>query len=279
MLGFSGWMFVGTISNTFSSQGITMLMNIFFGPVHNAARAVSQQVCAAVNNFASNFMIAVRPQIVKSYSCGDEAYMYKLVFISSKVSFYLLFVLALPVLLQTEYIMSLWLEEVPEYSGIFVQLAIVEVLITSSYAPVASVSQASGKIKYYQLIISVGFLLIFALTLLFYKLGFPSYVTYIVAILIAFLGLIARLFELKKTVNFPMKQYLTEVTLRLFPVVAFSTILPVLCVYFTTPSFIHFIYIVVLSVFSVSLMFWLLGLNFLERQLIRTKLKQKFIKK
>jgi O-antigen/teichoic acid export membrane protein len=279
MFSFSGWMFAGTITNTISYQGVTVLMNIFFGPILNSARAISQQISAAVNSFASNFIMAVRPQIIKSYSYGNETYMYKLVFTASKISFYLLFVLALPVLLQTEYLLILWLKIVPEYSVLFTQLSIVEILISSSYTPIAAVSQASGKIKYYQLIISIGFLLIFILTLLLYELGLPAHTAYSVAIAMAFIGLIARLLELKKTVKFPMRKYLSEVTVRLLAVIILSVLLPLLYTYHTEPSLIHFIYMVIICVISVTLSFWLLGLNTFEKRFILKELKQKLIKK
>ena len=99
MFFFSGWMLFGCISDMLSKQGVNVLINIFFGPVFNAARAIAVQVQAAVNNFVTNFMTAVRPQIIKSYSAGEIQHMYRLVFSSSKLSFYLLFVLTTPVLI------------------------------------------------------------------------------------------------------------------------------------------------------------------------------------
>ncbi|KAA6301423.1 MAG: hypothetical protein EZS26_002410 [Candidatus Ordinivivax streblomastigis] len=279
MFGFSGWMVAGTLTNTLTSQGVNMAINIFFNPVYNAARAISQQVCTAVNNFAFNFMLAVRPQIVKSYSGGEETYMYKLVFISSKMSFYLLFVLSLPILLRTEYLLNLWLKLVPEYAVLFTQLAIIEILITSSYSPIAAVSQASGKIKYYQLIISAGFLCIFIFTILLYHLGFPAYITYIVAITLAIAGLFARLLELKHTLRFPMKQYISEVTIRLFAVAVVSVIVSFPVAYAMNQSLLHFVYIGLLSVLSITVSFWLLGLNTFEKQFILLKIKQRITQK
>ena len=107
MFCFSGWMFTGTLSNLFSSQGVNILINMFFGPIQNAARGIAYQIQGTVNAFVTNFMVAVQPQIVKSYSQGNYSYMYKLVFMASRYSFYLLFLLSLPVLLQTQYLLSL----------------------------------------------------------------------------------------------------------------------------------------------------------------------------
>ena len=188
MFCFSGWMFTGTLSNLFSSQGVNILINMFFGPIQNAARGIAYQIQGTVNAFVTNFMVAVQPQIVKSYSQGNYSYMYKLVFMASRYSFYLLFLLSLPVLLQTQYLLQLWLKNVPDYSVLFTQLVVIDLLINSSFTPIASVAFASGKIRNYQLVVSAGYLLTFALTLLFYQLGFPSYVAFVVAIIISFIG-------------------------------------------------------------------------------------------
>ena len=118
MFFFSGWMLFGCISDMLSKQGVNVLINIFFGPVFNAARAIAVQVQAAINNFVINFMTAVRPQIIKSYSAGEYLHMYRLVFSSSKLSFYLLFVLTTPVLIYTDFILQWWLKQVPEYCAV-----------------------------------------------------------------------------------------------------------------------------------------------------------------
>lgn len=135
MFCFSGWMFTGTLSNLFSSQGVNILINMFFGPIQNAARGIAYQIQGTVNAFVTNFMVAVQPQIVKSYSQGNYSYMYKLVFMASRYSFYLLFLLSLPVLLQTQYLLQLWLKNVPDYSVLFTQLVVIDLLINSSFTP------------------------------------------------------------------------------------------------------------------------------------------------
>ncbi|MDR2690957.1 MAG: lipopolysaccharide biosynthesis protein [Dysgonamonadaceae bacterium] len=275
IFGFSGWIMLGTSSDALCSQGVTIAMNQFFAPAYNAARALAQQVNIAVYNFAGNFMLAVRPPIVQSYSRNETGYMYRLVFFASKISFYLLFIMILPILLQTEYLLYLWLGKIPEHSVLFTQLALAETLTTSAYAPVAAVSQASGKIKYYQLILSAGFLLTFGLTYLFYYFGFPAETTYFIAIGIAAIGLFARLLELRKTVKFPVRDYLTKVILRLITVAGCSAIFPVLYMQISTnfPLF-DFISTVTISILSISLFFWLFGLNRMEKQLLIKGIKK-----
>jgi O-antigen/teichoic acid export membrane protein len=280
IFGFSGWMLLGTSANALATQGVTIVINRFFPPSYNAAQALARQINSAVYNFANNFMLAVRPPIVQAYSRNETAYLYRLVFLSSKVSFYLLFIMVLPILLQTEYLLHLWLGKIPEYSVLFTQLALVETIITSAHVPVAAVSQAAGKIKYSQLIISVGSVLIFGLTCLFYSFGFPAETTCFIAIGIAAAGLFARLSDLRKAVKFPVRDYLSEVMLRLAAVGVCSVILPVLYVQIS-PNFslFNFICTVAVSLLSISLFFWLFGLNRIEKQLLIKGIKnmKKFV--
>lgn len=227
LFSFTGWMFSGTITNMLSTQGVNILINMYFGPVLNAARAISMQINGAVNSFVNNFLIAAKPQIVKSFASNDLEYTYKLVYSSSKFSFYLLFLLSLPILLETNYILSLWLNIVPKEAPLFTKLVLVELLITSAYSPIAFVSQASGKIRNYQLIISIGFLLVFLCSWGGFKLGFPVYTTFVVSVIVAFLGLFARLLEIHFSIHFPSMDYLKKVCVPVVIIIAISACLTI----------------------------------------------------
>lgn len=267
---------MGSSTDALSTQGVNIAINRFFVPAYNAAQAIAQQVSAVAYNFANNFMLAVRPPIVQAYSRNETGYVYRLVFLPSKISFYLLFILVLPILLQTEDVLNLWLGKIPEHSVLFTQLALAETLITSAYAPIASVSQASGKIKHYQLIISAGSVIIFGLTYFFYHSGFPAETAYFIAIGVAAAGLFARLLELSKTVKFPVRDYLSKVMLRLMATAVCSVIFPVLYLQIS-PEFspFNFIYTVIISIFSISLFFWLFGLNRVEKRLLIKGIKNR----
>ena len=279
MFCFSGWMFTGTLSNLFSSQGVNILINMFFGPIQNAARGIAYQIQGTVNAFVTNFMVAVQPQIVKSYSQGNYSYMYKLVFMASRYSFYLLFLLSLPVLLQTQYLLQLWLKNVPDYSVLFTQLVVIDLLINSSFTPIASVAFTSGKIRNYQLVVSAGYLLTFALTLLFYQLGFPSYVAFVVAIIISFIGLFARLYVLRHSVHFPSKKYIHKVFLVQAKVGIIAIVIPAVFVYYASPTFFHFAITVLISSVSIAGTTWCWGLGPEERLYIRNKIRGYFHRK
>ena len=278
MFSFSGWMIFGCISDMLSKQGVNMLINIFFGPVFNAARAIAVQVQSAVNSFVANFMTAVRPQIVKSYSAGDYDYMYKLVFSSSKLSFYLLFVLTMPVLLHTDYLLSLWLKQVPESCVVFTQLVLIELLIRSAYTPIAQVNQASGRIRNYQLAISIIFLLEFALTYAAYKAGLPVYATFVISIVLAVIGLWVRVAILKKDNDFPAKRYLLKVMLPLVPVAVLSILIPLGIRYYLPFSFCTFVLNCIVGLVCTFTVVWFLGLDKQEQQFVNTKLKMLYSK-
>ncbi len=269
LFSFSGWMLSGTITNLLSTQGVNILINVFFGPVLNASRGIAMQVYGAVSSFVVNFMTAVRPQICKSYAEEDYCYMYKLVFSSSRLSFYLIFILSLPILLNTHYILSIWLTDVPEYTTLFTQLVLIDLLMTASYSAIAYVSQASGKIKYYQIVISISFLLIAGLTWAAYRYGFPVETTFVIAIIIDFIGLFARIIVLNKTVGFPIKEYLQKVYLPICIVIAaalFLAGLPQLVIDIKTIPLLllNVIWIIAIT----GLFIWFFGLDKREKQLI-----------
>lgn len=278
MFTFSGWMLFGCISDLLSKQGVNILINIFFGPVFNASRAIALQVQGAVGAFSYNFLFAVRPQIIKSYSSGNFDYMYKLVFSSSKMSFYLMLICIAPVFICTEYIMNLWLGMIPEYSVLFTRFVLFELLIASAYEPIAQINQASGKIKNYQLTISVLFFLIFVVTYIFYKLDFPVYYSFLISLVFAVIGLFARIMVLKKINSFPATTYLYKVILPLFPVIII-TILPSLWISYLLPNNFKSLVLVVVLVFVCALpSIWFIGLNKVEKQFITNKIKNLLIK-
>lgn len=278
MFFFSGWMLFGCISDMLSKQGVNVLINIFFGPVFNAARAIAVQVQAAINNFVTNFMTAVRPQIIKSYSAGEYQYMYRLVFSSSKLSFYLLFVLTTPVLIYTEFILQLWLKQVPEYCVLFTRLVLVELLISSAYVPIAQINQASGKIRNYQMAISIIFLVSFALTYVLYKMEFPVYSTFILSVALAVVGLFVRVAILKHDNGFPASTYLLKVMLPILPVAMLALVIPILIYGCTKTNILTFLFNSFIGLISSVVVIWMLGLDKVERGFITEKINSRIQK-
>lgn len=211
MLSFTGWMFVGSFTSTLNTQGLNLLINLHFGPVLNASRTIAVKVQGVVLSFLDSLMTAVQPQIVKSCSSGDTDYMNRLVFTSSKLSFYIVLLLSLPIVMNTDILLRLWLKEVPEYAALITQLLLIDMFIMSAFTPLASVSQASGKVKYFQMIISISFVSIFLLTWLSYKTGKPVYYAFIISIIVNFIALFGRLIELHRSVGFGIGNYMRRV--------------------------------------------------------------------
>lgn len=280
LISFSGWMLAGTSSDLLVSQGVNILINLYFGPLLNAARAVSMQVRAAVSSFYLNFMVAARPQIVKSYAQGNYEYMYKLVYGTTKLSFLMLFVLTLPIWFNTQFILELWLKHPPEYSTLFVQLVLMELLITCTITPLASLSQASGRVRNYQLIISVLSILIFCITWLFYECGFPVYSTFLISIAVNFVGVFFRVVELYYSQQFPVKIYLQQV---ICPIIAYFIIVMGLIFLFrlkmgNANNVITVVFHSLIYIFFATVLSWRILLNSPERQLIKNAVGRVFEK-
>jgi len=211
MLSYTGWNLWGNIAAVMSGQGVNVLLNIFFGPTVNAARAIAMQVSGALNSFVQNLQVAINPQIIKSYAAQDMAYMHKLVCYGAKYNFFLLFLLSMPVLINTETILQVWLGVVPEYTSIFVQLIIVNILIDCISAPLMTSAQATGKIKLYQTIVGGLLLLNLPFSYIVLKMGYEPYKVICIGILLSILALIARLIILKYLVYLPVIEYLKGV--------------------------------------------------------------------
>lgn len=269
-----GWMLFGTTMNMLSGQGINILMNIFFGVTVNAARGIAYSIQSAVTSFVSNFMMAVTPQIIKNYAQNNFEDMYNLVFRSSKFSFFLMFYVSLPVLLLTGTVLQWWLKIVPEHAVIFTQLVIIDLFFSILYSPIANVSQATGKIKGYQIVISIGFFLAFALSYLFFKMGYPSHFAFIIMIVMSFLGLLARLQVLKIQLSFPVQKYYKEVIQRIAFVALISIPIPLVVLYSINNIVVQFFLVIVASVLSTSIGIWFVGINQPEKIFIKSKLQQ-----
>jgi O-antigen/teichoic acid export membrane protein len=265
MSSFANWNLFGVFAGIAYNQGVNILLNIFFGPTINAARGVAYQVQGAVNGFVTNFQLAVNPPITKAYAIGDKKYMYSLVFSAAKYSFYLLLLLTLPVLLETEFILMLWLKTVPDYTIIFTQLILLDVLVCSLSGSLQTMVQATGKVKIYQLIVSGILLLNLPVSYILLHLGLAPQSTFVVSIVISFIALLARLAVLKNTENFPVRIFFSTVLFRVALVFFIAAIVPY---YISTLIFSpgnQFITVFILSVFSVITSVYFMGLTKSER--------------
>ena len=208
LLGFSGWHFLGTFSTTGRSQGINILLNLFFNPAINAARAVAYQVYGAVHQLVTNFFTAVKPQIYKSYASGQHEEMFKLVMRSSIFSMYLISLLIFPLIASTQYVLGLWLKIVPEYTIVFVQLVLLNGLIDSVDAPLSATALATGKIRKYEIAVSSVILANIPISYVALKMGCKPEITMVISIILSCIDVFVRTLMLKGMMNFPMKKYM-----------------------------------------------------------------------
>jgi len=266
LFNYAGWNLWGSAAGVLYGQGVNILLNIFFGPAVNAARGIAFTVQGALNGFVTNFQLAMNPQIVKSYAVNDLKYMHKLIFEGAKYSFFLLFTLSLPVLLETEIILKLWLRIVPEYTVIFTQLIIINILIDSISGPLMTAAQASGRIKLYQGLVGGLLILILPLSYLFLKLGYLPQVTLYISIVISALALSARLFILRKLVQLKSKDFFLQVVVITLIVALIATILPLTLHFLLNESIQRFLIVVLAAIISSISSIYIFGLKSVERK-------------
>lgn len=272
MTGFAGWSFFGNGAYMLNTQGVDMLINIFFGVTLNAAKGVATQVQNAVMQFVNNFTVAVTPQITKSYAAGDMEYMYKLVCRGARFSYFLLLVFVVPIVCEADYILRLWLELVPEYAPVFLRLTLFGSLMALLGNSMLTAIFATGNIKRYQLWITIIGCLVFPLTWIAYKLGFPPETTYVIYIVIYFLLNFVRVYIAKGLMAFPIKLYVFDVILKVVIVSIISFVLPLLVVCNFEEGFFRLCVTCIVSLFSTVSVIYLLGLEGTERMVILNKL-------
>ncbi len=268
LLSFSGWSLFGSLANVGSNQGVNILLNLFYGVTVNAAMGIANQVNAALNNFVINFQTAFRPQIVKSYAQKDRDYLMQLIFQTSKFSFFLLYIIALPILLNTEDILQIWLVNVPKYSVEFCQLILIFSLIETISGPLWMSVQATGKIKNYQIIIGSNILSNLFFGYIFLLLGYNPIIIFWIKIIVNLFTLFARVLFLKKMIQLSIKLFLKKVVLRILFVVTISLPLPFLLLYFTSGIWGIF-FVTFISLLAVSISIYFVGILSTEQVLIK----------
>ena len=265
LLSFAGWNLWGNIASVLTGQGVNILLNIYFGPVVNAARGIAFQIKGAIISFVQNFQMALNPQIIKSFAINDITYMHQLTFQGSKFSFYLLLILSLPVLFETEFILNLWLKVVPDYTIVFTRLIILNILIDSISGPLMTAAQATGKIKLYQGVVGGVLLLNLPLSYVFLIFGYSPETTFIIGIFISIIALFIRLIILQKIIRLKIIDFFTSVIFKLLIVTIVSIIPPMLICSFLDESIMRIILVTFLSIFSSIITIYFLGLTVSER--------------
>lgn len=282
MTQFTGWYMVGNAVWVFNTQGVNMLINVFFGVVLNATRGVAVTVTGAINTFVNNFTVAFVPQITKSYASGDKERLLFLMFQGTKITWYLLFILIIPVFWEAETLLKLWLGNPPEYSDLFLRFALFE-----SWSMVVSFALhntilATGKLKRVQLQIALYTALIFPITWLCFLLGTPAWSSCIVFVLLNTTSKAFTLYELKRLIDFPVKNFMRQCVLRCTVVTALAFALPGVLVYLMPQTTLRFFIVVSVSMLWTLICAYRLGLNSSERLAVRSiinKVLNRFVDK
>lgn len=268
MLRFAGWETIGSSACVVRDQGLNVMLNLFFGPAVNAARGISMQVYAAVSNFVNNFSMALNPQIYKAYAQDNREYLMKLVFNGARLSFYLMFVLSLPILVNTPYILELWLKNVPDHTVTFVRLVLITGLISTLSETLVTTQNATGNNKWYQIIIGGTNFLTLPIAYLFLWLGEAPEIVFIVTLFIEIIRLFLRLPILKRMVDIDIRRFLREVIFIPVLISVESSIIPYITNRYVDADFINFVLISLLCVVCVLALVYTQGLNREERQLV-----------
>ncbi len=279
MFSYSLWHLVGNGAAVLQNHGVNLVLNFFFGPVVNAARAVANQVDGAVNQFSQNFMMAINPQITQSYSRGDLKDMFKLVNRGSRFSFYLLFVLALPVIINADYILHIWLKEVPAHTVAFVQLTLISMMISSVSRSLIIAQNATGNVRNYQLVVGGILLLNLPLSYMFLNFGMMPEIVVVVTIVVEILAFLARMYMLPFTIrDFRPLLFIRDVILKCLVVITLAVPVPALIYTYMPENFYTFVLNVCVCILTSAVVIYYIGCNANERAIIVTtvnKIKSK----
>ena len=276
MTGFAGWSFFPNIAWVFNTQGVTILINIFFGVALNAARAIAFQVESAVMVFVRNFTTALNPQITKYYASGDKEQMFLLMCRGAKFTYFLTLIMALPILLETGFILNLWLKEVPPHTVIFVQLSIIGSVINNIGITCYTACQATGNIKRFSLIVTSVGVLVFPMTWLAFRLGMPAESAYIIYILVYICVSISCMLVTRWLLRFPISMFFHRALLPMIWTTILSLILPAYLCYSMESSLARFIVICAASFASSCIVIYMVGLSKGEKTLVCNKVMSKF---
>ena len=265
MTTFALWNMIGEIAWVMTGQGVNIILNLFFGPSINAARGLAEQVNAAVMRFINNFQVALNPQITKSYSSGDIEDMKKLLYMGTKISYFVLFFLAFPIIIEMDFILGLWLHDIPPHTTLFCQLILVSSLTACVSNLLAQVARAYGKIRKYQMIVSLFLMLNFPLSYIILLLGATAEMTVTINILIQGLLLFVRLLLIRPMIALSIRQFVVKAVFPIIIVTGLSVVLPLTLKYYVNTSVTNSLITIVLALISSTISILYFGMNKSER--------------
>ena len=259
----------------FNTQGVNMLINTFFGVTLNAARGIAVQIEHTILNFVDNFTTAINPQITKSYAEGNLAYMHSLVCRGARFSYFLMLIFAVPIWTETEQILSLWLKIVPEYAVPFVRLTLVTSMCTVIGKTLITSQLATGKMKRYQITVTLCGLWVFPLTWIAFEFGFSPIWAYLIYAFIYFILIFIRIYLVKDLIKMPWQLYIRDVFGRCVLVTVLSLAIPLSIVLIQESSIFRLIEVIIIGGLTTIGSIFVWGLDKTERLFIIMQIKKR----
>lgn len=265
LISFSGWHILGSTSGVIRSYGINLLLNVFFNPAINAARAIAYQVSGTIQQLSGNFFVAVKPQIYKSYAEKDIRGMVNLIMLSTTMCVFLVSIIILPILTRTEYVLNIWLKDVPEYAVMFTQLVLINAMFEATVGPMIAAALATAKIKQYEIVVSILTFSNLPISYVLLKQGCPPESTMIVAITLSYIAVFVRCQLLTKFIDISFKRY----SILIIKLCLSNLLVYILCMLISQHiqyDFVGLIYVAVLSTILLSTIYIVFVFDKIERK-------------
>lgn len=275
MSSFTGWSFIGGGIVILKDQGGNLLLNLFGGPIVNAARGIAMQVNTGVFSFVSNFMMASNPMITKSYAQGDRSTMHKLILRTQKFGFFILLILLLPLCASIEYVLELWLIEVPAHTVNFIILILLYTLVECFTTPICTGIIAQGEIKIYEISLSIIYTVNIIAAYICLKIGMTVEIVFILNIIFKIFVLIALLWQSKVKYDFPIEKFTKEVLKPCILIFALSGLITYFGPWASSETFCNFLLKTVIIVNYTSLIIFFIGMTKNERLFLVEILKKR----
>lgn len=279
MVRFSGWSVIANVFQVGNTQGVSILLNIFFSTLVNAARGLATTVTFTISQFVNGFIIAAEPQLVKYYGANDREHFEKLVFNITQYTLFLLAIFAVPVFMEIDYVLKLWLTEVPQYTSEFIKITIISSLLVNSYIMIDKAIIASGHIKQMALIGNTIPVIQLPLVYIFLKLGYSPVVTYIITLVPQFLGMFANLWISKHYINFPSGRFFFQIMVKNSLFIIIACIIPYIVREMMPDGLLRFLVVCSLSVFCTIGIMYSFAMNAETKQMVRQKVIGKIFKR
>lgn len=279
MVRFSGWSVIANVFQVGNTQGVSILLNIFFSTLVNAARGLATTVTFTISQFVNGFIIAAEPQLVKYYGANDREHFEKLVFNITQYTLFLLAIFAVPVFMEIDYVLKLWLTEVPQYTSEFIKITIISSLVVNSYIMIDKAIIASGHIKQMALIGNTIPVIQLPLVYIFLKLGYSPVVTYIITLVPQFLGMFANLWISKHYINFPSGRFFFQIMVKNSLFIIIACIIPYIVREMMPDGLLRFLVVCSLSVFCTIGIMYSFAMNAETKQMVRQKVIGKIFKR